>query len=58
MTSWAQDLLREALARPVNERANMAAELLASPDEAPRRALPKSTPPGPDRTSGPSGYVW
>jgi putative addiction module component (TIGR02574 family) len=32
MTSRAQDVLREALALPVDERANVAAELLASLD--------------------------
>ena len=35
MTSRAQDLLREALTLPVEERADVAAELLASLDEAP-----------------------
>jgi putative addiction module component (TIGR02574 family) len=35
MTSRAQDLLREALTLPVGERADFAAELLASLDEAP-----------------------
>jgi putative addiction module component (TIGR02574 family) len=35
MTSRAQALLREALTLPVNERADVAAELLASLDEAP-----------------------
>ena len=34
MTSRAQDLLREALTLPINERADVAAELLASPDDA------------------------
>ncbi len=34
MTSRAQDLLREALALPLDERAGVAAELLASLDEA------------------------
>lgn len=34
MTSRAQDLLREALTLPVNERADVAAELLASLDDA------------------------
>lgn len=34
MTSRAQDVLREALALPVAERADVAAELLASLDEA------------------------
>ena len=33
MTSRAQDVLREALALPVDERADVAAELLASLDE-------------------------
>ena len=33
MTSRAQDVLREALALPVHERADVAAELLASLDE-------------------------
>ena len=37
MTSRAQDLLREALTLPVEERADVAAELLASLDEAPPR---------------------
>lgn len=32
MTSRAQDLLRQALALPIDERANVAAELLASLD--------------------------
>lgn len=35
MTSRAQELLREALALPTDERANVAAELLASLDERP-----------------------
>ena len=35
MTSRAQDLLREALTLPVEERADVAAELRASLDEAP-----------------------
>ena len=35
MTSRAQDLLREVLALPVNDRADVAAELLASLDDAP-----------------------
>ena len=35
MTSRAQELLREALTLPVAERADVAAELLASLDEAP-----------------------
>jgi putative addiction module component (TIGR02574 family) len=35
MTSRAQALLREALALPAEERADVAAELLASLDEAP-----------------------
>jgi len=35
MTSRAQQLLREALTLPVEERADVAAELLASLDEAP-----------------------
>ena len=35
MTSRAQDLLREALTLPIEERADVAAELLASRDEAP-----------------------
>ena len=35
MTSRAQDLLREALTLPLEERADVAAELLASLDEAP-----------------------
>jgi len=35
MTSRAQELLREVLALPVEERADVAAELLASLDEAP-----------------------
>ena len=34
MTGRAQELLREALTLPVNERADVAAELLASLDEA------------------------
>ena len=34
MTSRAQDLLREALALPLDERADVAAELLASLDDA------------------------
>jgi putative addiction module component (TIGR02574 family) len=34
MTSRAQELLREALTLPVAERANVAAELLASLDDA------------------------
>ena len=34
MTSRAQDVLREALALPVDERAGVAAELLASLDDA------------------------
>lgn len=34
MTSRAQEVLREALAWPVDERAELAAELLASLDEA------------------------
>lgn len=34
MTSRAQALLREALALPIDERADVAAELLASLDEA------------------------
>jgi putative addiction module component (TIGR02574 family) len=34
MTDRAQELLREALTLPVNERADVAAELLASLDEA------------------------
>ena len=33
MTSRAQELLREALALPIEERADVAAELLASLDE-------------------------
>ena len=35
MTSRAQDLLREALSLPVNDRVDVAAELLASLDDAP-----------------------
>jgi hypothetical protein len=35
MTSRAQQVLREALELPVEERADVAAELLASLDEAP-----------------------
>ena len=35
MTSRAQDVLREALSLPLDERADVAAELLASLDEAP-----------------------
>jgi putative addiction module component (TIGR02574 family) len=35
MTNRAQELLREALALPVDERADVAAELLASLDEPP-----------------------
>ena len=35
MTSRAQELLREALTLPIAERADVAAELLASLDEAP-----------------------
>ena len=35
MTSRAQEVLREALALPVDQRADVAAELLASLDEAP-----------------------
>ena len=35
MTSRAQDLLREVLALPVSDRADVAAELLASLDDAP-----------------------
>ena len=35
MTDRAQELLRDALSLPVNERADVAAELLASLDEAP-----------------------
>jgi putative addiction module component (TIGR02574 family) len=35
MTSRAQELLREALALPADQRADVAAELLASLDEAP-----------------------
>jgi putative addiction module component (TIGR02574 family) len=34
MTNRAQDLLREALSLPVDQRADVAAELLASLDEA------------------------
>lgn len=34
MTSRAKDLLREALALPIDERADVAAELLASLDDA------------------------
>jgi putative addiction module component (TIGR02574 family) len=34
MTSRAQELLREALALPISERADVAAELLASLDDA------------------------
>jgi putative addiction module component (TIGR02574 family) len=34
MTSRAQDVLREALALPLDERADVAAELLASLDDA------------------------
>lgn len=34
MSSRAQDLLREALTLPLDERANVAAELLASLDDA------------------------
>jgi putative addiction module component (TIGR02574 family) len=34
MTTRAQELLREALALPIDERAGVAAELLASLDEA------------------------
>jgi putative addiction module component (TIGR02574 family) len=34
MTSRAQDLLREALTLPIDERAGVAAELLASLDDA------------------------
>ena len=34
MTSRAQDILREALALPLDERAGVAAELLASLDDA------------------------
>lgn len=34
MTSRAQDILREALALPLEERADVAAELLASLDDA------------------------
>ena len=37
MTSRAQQLLREALELPVEERADVAAELLASLDEAPTK---------------------
>jgi putative addiction module component (TIGR02574 family) len=39
MTSRAQDLLREALTLPAEERADVAAELLASLDEAPLRDM-------------------
>jgi putative addiction module component (TIGR02574 family) len=35
MTSRAQELLREVLALPLDERADVAAELLASLDESP-----------------------
>ena len=35
MTSEAQDILRQALALPANQRADVAAELLASLDEGP-----------------------
>ena len=35
MTSRAQDLLREALALPVSDRADVVAQLLASLDDAP-----------------------
>ena len=35
MSSRAQELLREALTLPIEERADVAAELLASLDEAP-----------------------
>ena len=35
MTSRAQEVLREALALPVDQRADVAAELLASLDEGP-----------------------
>lgn len=34
MTSRAQEVLRDALALPINERADVAAELLASLDDA------------------------
>ena len=37
MTSRAQELLREALELPVEQRADVAAELLASLDEAPAK---------------------